>query len=507
MNRPSGAFKQTERSCESKMEGSHPDKLTVSTEKLLNDLSSQNFKSFWRVLRLTCSGRYATISRRMQKQGKREKCMDLTKQFFKYVSQNIFGLLGTSCYILADTYFIAQAAGTDGVTLLNLCLPIYNFIFAIGSMIALGSATRYAIAKAQNDARGQRYFSNAILCAVLASIPWMLAGVFAPGALLRLMGGDAGIVTLGIPYARIFLLFTPFFMCNYIVSAFVRNDGDPSLAMVATLSGSLFNVVFDYIFMFPLGLGLAGAALATAVSPIISIAICSRHFFKKENTLQFVRQMPSARLLGQSCQLGISGFVGELSSGVTTTVFNFLLLGLAGNVGVAAYGVVANFALVATAIFNGVAQGAQPLVSRCYGQNDHAGARKLLLLGSGTVLVLAAVLYAAVFGLTDTLVSWFNSENSVQMAQYAHTGMRMYFVGYFFAGFNIMAAGYLSAVNRPAEASITSICRGMVAIVACSLLLSAVFGMPGVWAAFPASELLTALLTLFLLRRKKAETA
>lgn len=207
--------------------------------------------------------------------------------------------------------------------------------------------------------------------------------------------------------------------------------------------------------------------------------------------------MPSVRLLGQSCQLGISGFVGELSSGVTTTVFNFLLLGLAGNVGVAAYGVVANFALVATAIFNGVAQGAQPLVSRCYGQNDHAGARKLLLLGSGTVLVLAAVLYAAVFGLTDTLVSWFNSENSVQMAQYAHTGMRMYFVGYFFAGFNIMAAGYLSAVNRPAEASITSICRGMVAIVACSLLLSAVFGMPGVWAAFPASELLTALLTLF----------
>ena len=134
-------------------------------------------------------------------------------------------------------------------------------------------------------------------------------------------------------------------------------------------------------------------------------------------------------------------------------------------------------------------------------------ARKLLLLGSGTVLVLAAVLYAAVFGLTDTFVSWFNSENSVQMAQYAHTGMRMYFVGYFFAGFNIMAAGYLSAVNRPVEASITSICRGMVAIVACSLVLSAVFGMPGVWAAFPASELLTALLTLFLLRRKESGKA
>ena len=88
--------------------------------------------------------------------------MNLTKQFFKYVSQNIFGLLGTSCYILADTYFISQAAGTDGVTLLNLCLPVYNFIFAVGSMVGLGAATRYAILRAQGDERCQRYFSNAI---------------------------------------------------------------------------------------------------------------------------------------------------------------------------------------------------------------------------------------------------------------------------------------------------------------------------------------------------------
>ncbi len=407
--------------------------------------------------------------------------MNLTKQFFKYVSQNIFGLLGTSCYILADTYFISQAAGTDGVTLLNLCLPVYNFIFAVGSMVGLGAATRYAILKAQGDERCQCYFSNAIFCACVLSVPFLLVGIFAPGGLLRLMGGDAGIVALGIPYARIFLMFTPFFMCNYIVSAFVRNDGDPSLAMVATLSSSLFNVVFDYIFMFPMGLGLAGAALATAVSPIISISICSRHFFKKENSVQ-------------------------LSSGVTTTVFNFLLLGLAGNVAVAAYGVVANFALVATAIFNGVAQGAQPLVSECYGKSDKAGARKLLILGSCTALVLAAVLYGIIFGATDALVGVFNSESSAQMAQFAHMGMRLYFVGYFFAGFNIVAAGYLSATNRPVEASVTSICRGMVAIVACSLVLSRLIGMNGVWAAFPASELLTAVLTLFLLLRSKKQT-
>ncbi|MBO1289465.1 MATE family efflux transporter [Faecalibacterium sp. Marseille-Q3530] len=428
--------------------------------------------------------------------------MNLTKQFFKYVSQNIFGLLGTSCYILADTYFIAQAAGTDGVTLLNLCLPIYNLIFAFGSMIGLGAATRYAILRAQGDARAQYYFSNAIFSVCILAVPFMLVGIFRPDGLLRLMGGDADIVALGMNYARIFLMFTPFFMCNYVVASFVRNDGDPSLAMVATLSGSLFNVVFDYIFIFPMGLGLPGAALATAISPILSIAVCSAHFIKKSNTITFVRKAPSVRLLAQSCQLGISGFVGELSSGVTTTVFNFLLLRLAGNVAVAAYGVVANFALVATAIFNGVAQGAQPLVSQCYGKNEMAGARKLLLLGCGTALGLAALLYGVVFGYTDALTALFNSENSALMAEFAHSGMRIYFVGYFFAGCNIVAAGYLGAVNRPAEASITSLCRGMVAIVVCSLVLSALFGMNGVWAAFPVSEAITLALTVFLLKRK-----
>ena len=428
--------------------------------------------------------------------------MNLTKQFFKYVSQNIFGLIGTSCYILADTYFIAQAAGTDGVTLLNLCLPIYNLIFAFGSMIGLGAATRYAILRAQGDARAQRYFSNAIFSVCILAVPFMLVSIFRPDGLLRLMGGDADIVALGMNYARIFLMFTPFFMCNYVVASFVRNDGDPSLAMVATLSGSLFNVVFDYIFIFPMGLGLPGAALATAISPILSIAVCSAHFIKKSNTITFVRKAPSVRLLAQSCQLGISGFVGELSSGVTTTVFNFLLLRLAGNVAVAAYGVVANFALVATAIFNGVAQGAQPLVSQCYGKNEMAGARKLLLLGCGTALGLAALLYGVVFGYTDALTALFNSENSALMAEFAHSGMRIYFVGYFFAGCNIVAAGYLGAVNRPAEASITSLCRGMVAIVVCSLVLSALFGMNGVWAAFPVSEAITLALTVFLLKRK-----
>ena len=337
----------------------------------------------------------------------------------------------------------------------------------------------------------------------LCAIPVTILAMFVGPALLRLMQVPADAFDYAVLYLRITALGTLGNLGYNMNAGILRGLGDSRSTLLLLLISCLTNIVLDVAFVAVLGMGVAGAALATAVSPIISIAICSRHFFKKENTLQFVRQMPSARLLGQSCQLGISGFVGELSSGVTTTVFNFLLLGLAGNVGVAAYGVVANFALVATAIFNGVAQGAQPLVSRCYGKNDAAGTRKLLLLGSGTALALAAALYAVLFGFTGPIVAVFNSENSTLMAQYAFSGMRIYFLGYFFAGFNIVAAGYLGAVDRPAEASATSLSRGIVAIVACSLVLSALFGMNGVWAAFPASEAITACLTLFLLKRKK----
>ena len=427
--------------------------------------------------------------------------MSVTKQFVRYVTQNIFGMLGISCYIIADTFFIAKAAGTDGITVLNLVLPIYNLIFAIGSMIGVGSATRFTILRAQGEERAHGYFSNAICFVWMIGILFTLAGVFIPDKIIALMGGDAGIVALGTGYTRIFLLFTPFFMMNYVVMAFVRNDNQPSLAMAGTLAGSFSNILFDYIFMFPLGMGLEGAALATAASPIISILICSAHFLGKKNTVRFRLHAPSIAQLFGACQLGVPAFVGENSSGVITTVFNYLILGLVGNIGVAAYGVIANFALVAMAIFNGVSQGAQPIVSDCYGKGDVKSVRKIRNLGLATALGIAVVLIGAVYGFTDSLVSLFNSEHSAELAAYAHTGMRLYFIGFLFAGINIVGAGFLSAAERARESFVTSIMRGFVCIIGCSLLFAAAFGINGVWLSFPASELLTAIVMAVVLVR------
>ncbi|MDD3218211.1 MAG: MATE family efflux transporter [Lachnospiraceae bacterium] len=421
--------------------------------------------------------------------------MSINKTFAKYVSQNILGMIGISLYILADTFFISIAEGANGITALNLVLPIYSFIFAIGSMMGVGSAIRFAILRARKDAEADLYFSNAILFGLILGAVFMILGGCFPGQIVRLMGGNKEIVAVGTSYTRIFMLFAPFFMWNYVCNAFVRNDGAPTIAMAATLSSSLFNIVMDYILMFPLGLGMAGAALATAVSPIVGIAVCCIHFFSSNNTVQFCWMGPSVRRLFLSCQLGVSAFIGEFASGVTTMVFNVLILGLAGNVGVAAYGVIANTALVAISVFNGVAQGSQPIFSDLYGKGERALIKRVLQLSVVTSLILAVLILVLTNFQAERIVAVFNSEQNGQMAEYAVRGLKIYFVGFLFAGFNIVGTGYLSATESAAWAFFASVLRGIVAISICAVALSAVWGMTGVWMAFPVAEGITAVVT------------
>lgn len=417
---------------------------------------------------------------------------NIERKFIKYVSQNILGMLGISAYILADTFFIARGEGSRGITALNLVLPVYSLIFAIGAMIGGGSAIKFSILRARGEADADDYFSNAVFFAFLLSLIFIAVGILMPDKVVALLGGRGEIVEVGTPYTRIFLLFAPFFMWNYIWCAFVRNDGNPSLVMVATLTSNLFNIVMDYVLMFPLGLGMVGAALATAVSPVVSIVICSLHFLRKENTIKFMWKGLSLNKFVQSCQLGVSAFVGEIASGVTTAIFNFLILSLVGNNGVAAYGIVANVAIVATSIFNGISQGAQPLISDFYGKGEKRSVKQVLHLSMGTAAVMAVLIVLVTNVFTETIVEIFNSEQNAQLAACAEEGIRLYFTGFLFAGFNLVGTGYLSATENAALAFAVSVLRGVAAISVCALVLSMLFGMTGVWMAFAAAELITA---------------
>lgn len=427
-------------------------------------------------------------------------------QFARYVSQNILGMIGVSAYILADTFFISLAQGSDGIAALNLVLPVYSLIFALGSMLATGAATRFALERREGS-HADGYLAEAMLWAGILSVPFVLLGIFGAEGIVRLLGGEENIVTVGTPYTRIFLLFTPFFMANYILRSFVLNDGDPSLAMTATVTSSLFNIVMDWVLMFPLGMGMAGAALATAASPLVGLLINALHFGKKRNTLRFVWHVPSWKRLVHMSAVGVSGFISEIAGGVTTLVLNFLILGLTGSIGVAAYGVVANVAIVATAIFSGIAQGSQPLLSDAYSRQETVQVRQVLRMSMVMALTISVLMIACFEVFAEPLVAIFNSEHDPVMGQLATQGMRLYFLGYLFAGVNIAGTGYLSAVGAAKWAMITSILRGVAAIVLCALVMAALFGMTGVWLAFCAAEALTAAVMAVAMRKVGRESA
>ena len=429
----------------------------------------------------------------------------MLKQFFKYISQSIAGMIGISVYILADTFFISVHSGADGLAVLNLILPVYGLVYAIGAMIGIGSATRYTINKARQE-NTDFYFTQSVFWCLICSIPFILTGVFAHEKFLEILGGDRQLISLGRGYLRIMLITTPLFMSNYTFTAFARNDHATSRAMAGAIAGSMFNIVFDYIFMFPMGLGLSGAALATAFSPAITMLICTTHYLGSKNHVGFKWRSPSLKHLISCCQLGISAFIGELSSAIITIIFNMLLLGIAGNIGVAAYGVIANLSLVAMSIFNGLAQGAQPLISKNYGKGNLKNVKNLLKWSLISCLILEIIIVFISWGFTDNLIGIFNSENNLKLLKYAHTGLRIYFLGFLFAGINIMLVAYFSATDNALPAITGSLMRGIFAIVFCAVILSKILGINGVWGSFLGSEVLTFAAVMILSRINKETT-
>lgn len=416
---------------------------------------------------------------------------DISKKLNKYIFSSMLAMIGVSCYFLVDTFFISVASGANGITSLNLCLPMYAVICALGSMIGIGAATNYNLDRSMGKEDYQLHFSNAILWVAFFSSIFLFMGIAIPEKVLLLMGADDVILHAGLPYMRTMLCFGPAFMMNLTVTPFVRNDNAPSIAMAATLCSSFFNIIFDYILMFPLGLGLFGAALASGISPLVSIAVCMIHFFSKKNTLRFLWKLPSIRRLLRACSLGVAGFVGEISSGVITMCFNLVLLRIAGNIGVAAYGIIANISLVGISLFNGISQGLQPMASEAGGlgrTEEHKFiCRHSLVIG----IIFSAVFVAILWGFTAPIVNIFNSEGSAALSDYATVGLRLYSLGFLLAVVNIVRSGYFGAIGRARECSVISLLRGIVAIVVFVIILPLFLDIYGVWLAFPVSELFT----------------
>ncbi|ODU56770.1 MAG: MATE family efflux transporter [Clostridium sp. SCN 57-10] len=425
----------------------------------------------------------------------------LKATFTRYVSLNIVGMIGLSCYILADTFFVAKALGAVGLAALNFSISVFCVMHGVGLMLGIGGATLFSIGSASSDEeRGDVTFVHTLAAGAAVAAVCVVIGVFFTAPLGTALGADGTTLPLTQTYLKTILCFAPFFLCNDILLAFVRNDKNPRLCMIAMLVSSFANIVLDYVFMFPLSMGMFGAALATGLSPIISLCILAVHFKHKKQGFHVRRCAFRLSVTVRILSLGFSAFTGELASAISLITFNLVIGRLTGNIGVAAYGVVANIALIATAMFVGIAQGLQPLASRCRGEGDVRLTSQVLRYALVTAAVLSLALYVPVLLFSEELVAAFNGEGNARLGALAAEGLRLYFAGYLFAGVNIVAAAFLSAVGRARQSMLVASLRSCVVLVPVALAFAALFGMTGVWLSFAAAECAVFVPSVLLLR-------
>ncbi|MGP1488119.1 MAG: MATE family efflux transporter [Peptoanaerobacter stomatis] len=419
----------------------------------------------------------------------------IRNKFFKYVSLNIMSMMGLSFYILADTFFIANGCGSDGLAALNIALPAYGFMFAISNMIGVGFGTRFKIGFDDYELKCS-IFSKGVFFALLLSSIFLLTGLFFASDIAYIMGARDTVLDLSTTYLKVILVFTPAFMINSLLISFIRNDNHPSLSMKSVITSSIVNTVFDYIFIFPFDMGMFGAAIATGISPIVGIAILSTHFMFRKNSFKLKKTKIKLKEFFYLSSLGISSLINEISSSVVIIVFNLILLKYSSNVGVAAYGVVANIALVVVAIFNGVGNGIQPIISENYAKKDFKSISYIIKLAIITEIIISVILYAYMYINAEFLTNLFNSNKDATLLKMAVEGITIYFLSIPFTGINMITATSMQAMEKPRISFIISILRGIIIIVPLSIYLSSIFMIRGMWGSYTLTEMIVSLMSI-----------
>jgi len=425
----------------------------------------------------------------------------LWKEYIKGGAFGIFGMLGISVYILADTYFIATGIGNEALASLNIAIPIYGLLTGIGLMLGIGGATKFTILRAkgkQEDAK--KIFTNTLIIGGVLSLVMTLIGLFFAEEFTRLLGADEVIFQTTKIYLQTVLLFSSFFIMNNIFVAFVRNDNNPKVAMLGMIIGSFGNIVLDYVFIFPLQMGMLGAALATVTAPAVGLSLMIYYWLKHSQNLRL--KMPTAFLKEwmEIISLGSAAFVTDFSNGLVILLFNLTIVGISGNIGVAAYGVVANIALVIVAVYIGMGQGIQPLISESFGKNREEDLKKILKWTVMLTLGMGVITYGLGFTFAPVIMEIFNSEGDPTMSRLGVEGIRIYFAAFIFMGINITMGAFFAAVSLAKPAIRISLLRGIFLMIPLVFLLPRWMDMIGVWLVVPLVEMITLIFVIGYLR-------
>lgn len=409
----------------------------------------------------------------------------------KYTFPSVVMMVIMSLYTVVDGIFVSQLVGTDAFSAVNIAYPMLSVTVALGTMFGTGLTALISRKLGEGKREeGNQILTFVILAAVILGVIFTAVCFLFMEKIIFLMGANEVIF----PYCYDYLFPLAFFFVPNIIQLMFLSlyaaDGKPHIGLITTVLGGLANVVLDYVFIARMGMGITGAALATGIGYSIPsvYGICYFTWNKKGN-FHFVKPKADYRALLQSVCNGSSEMVNNLSTSVTTLLFNVIMMKLIGADGVAAIAILLYLDFVLVAITLGYSIGVAPLISYNYGCGNGEKLNRLYKISLVFCLIVGFVMTFGTMVFAEPLSAVFTKPDTY-VYELAVWGLKIYAISYLFKGYNIFASAMFTAFGDGRVSAILSFVRTLVLLVVMLIGLSALFGVTGVWYASPAAEML-----------------
>ncbi|MDE6937781.1 MAG: MATE family efflux transporter [Lachnospiraceae bacterium] len=427
------------------------------------------------------------------------------KKLIQFVLPSIIMMIFTSIYGVIDGLFVSNFVGKTAFAAINLIMPLLMGLSALGFMIGTGGSA--IVSKALGEGRrdlANQYFSMLVYVSITGGIILAVTGMFLLRPIALLLGASGELIELFVLYGRILLVSLTAFLLQNVFQSFFVTAEKPQLGLKVTIAAGLTNIVLDYLFIAVFRWGIAGAAVATAISETVGGLFPILYFARKnESLLQLIKAPLDVRALGKACANGSSELMTNLSMSIVNSLYNLQLISIAGENGVAAYGTIMYVNFIFIAIFLGYSIGSAPIIGYHYGAGSHDELKNLLRMSlsivgiCGILLILLAQIMAA------PLAGIFVGYDSELAAVTCH-GFRLYAVSFLICGFNIFGSAFFTALGNGIVSAAISFLRTLVFQTAVLLTLPLILGINGIWLAMAVAEALTLIITVwFLVNRRK----
>ena len=420
---------------------------------------------------------------------------DKLKNLRRYIFPAMGGLFVTYLYNVVDGIFVGQGVGSAALGAVNIGVPFITFSVAAAAMFPMGGATVVAIRMGRGDREGANHaFMTSVALTLLVSVLLTAAGMTFCGQIIGMSGGrtlSGAMRDMAVDYLFYYCAFSAPMLMSTCLSVFVRNDGSPALSFVGMCVGAGANIFLDWLFIFPMDMGVIGATIASGLGQVFSVAVLLSHFVRRQGSLRFRRFHLSGALAVKICKRGVPEAVSQLTTPVTALCYNLMLAKLVGDIGVSTFSVLSFIYSLANAILSGVAQGLQPLWGNCCGKRDTDGMNEYFRWGRRINVILSSAIYGLLLFFMESVIRIFNQDP--ELVQNASTALPLFSLSFIPMALNLIYTAFLYSTKRTLLADAISFSRGVVLKAAAIFCLPVLLGGDTIWLAPLAAEMLTLL--------------